>query len=113
MTDSFIKDSDSIEVFHVIWASESNLNDGSSSDTGELQGETISSSTSVVSSGLTLDSESTAAVTIQGVTYAINTAHNLTLSGGTVGDDYEVTSRVTTSGGRVLDKTIRVLCRAK
>jgi hypothetical protein len=111
MADSFTKDPDSVETFTVVWCSKNNTNDGSSSDSGELQGETISTAAGTIPTGLTLDSENKNETVIQGVTYAVNTVHNMVLSSGTVDTDYDVISRITTSGGRTLDKTITIKCR--
>jgi len=111
MADSFIKDPQSVETFTVVWCSKDNTNDGSANDTGELQGETLATAAAVIPTGLTLASENKNSTTIQGVTYAINTCHNMVLSGGTSGTTYEVVSHVTTSGGRTLDKTIIILCQ--
>jgi hypothetical protein len=111
MADNFIKDPNSVETFTVVWCSESNVNDGTASDTGELQGETISTAVGTVPTGITLDSENSNQTAIQGVTYAVNTVHNMVLSGGTAGTDYDIVSRITTSGSRTLDKTITIRCR--
>lgn len=111
MADSFIKDPDAVETFTVVWCSEDNTNDGTANDTGELQGETITAAAAQMPSGITLDSENKNSVSIQGTTYAANTCHNMVLSGGTAGTFYEITSRITTSGSRTLDKTITIECR--
>jgi hypothetical protein len=111
MADSFIKDPNSVETFTVVWCSKDNTNDGGTTDTGELQGETISTIASTLPTGLTLDSENKNQTVIQGVTYAINTVHNMVMSAGTAGTNYNVVSRITTSGGRTLDKTIIIKCR--
>jgi hypothetical protein len=111
MADSFIKDPDSSETFTIVWCSKNGTNDGSTGDTGALQGETISVAAGTVPTGLTKVSENTNITTIQGVTYALNTVHNIVMSGGTEGTNYEVFSRVTTSGGRILDKTITIVCQ--
>jgi hypothetical protein len=111
MPDSFIKDPNSVETFTVVWCSKDNTNDGSASDSGDLQGETLSTVAATVPTGLTLDAENKNSIAIQGTTYAISTCHNMTLSGGTAGTSYAVVSRVTTSGGRTLDKTITIECR--
>jgi hypothetical protein len=108
---SFIKDPNAVETFTVVWCSKDNTNDGSATDTGELQGETISTITEVVATGITLDSSNKNSTSIQGVTYAADTVHNLVLSGGTAGTDYDIVSRITTSGGRTLDKTITIMVR--
>lgn len=106
------KDPNDVKPFHVIWGSLSDAtNDGSSSDTGELQGATISSQAWTVPDGITKDSESLAEQTIRGVTYAINTIATITLSSGVVGTDYDILNRVTLSDGRVLDKTFTVTVR--
>lgn len=111
MPDVFIKDPDAVETFTVVWCSKDATNDGGASDKGELQGETISTAAAQMPSGITLDSENKNSTTIQGTTYSVNTVHNMVLSGGTLGSDYEITSRITTSGSRTLDKTIKILVR--
>ncbi len=111
MADIFIKDPNSVETFTVVYASKSNLNDGTASDSGELQGETISTAVATVPAGITLDSDNQNQTAIQGVTYAINTVHNIVLSSGTAGTDYAILSRITTSGNRTLDKTITIICQ--
>ena len=113
MTDSFIKDPNSVETFTVVWCAKSNLNDGSASDTGALQGATLSTAAASVPTGLTLGSENTNATTIHGTSYDVNTVHNIPLSSGTAGTEYDVISHVTTSDGRTLDKTITIVCREK
>jgi len=107
----FVKDPDSVEPFHIVWCSLDNTNDGSSSDTGELQSETISTSTWTIPSGITKDSDDKAAVTIQGVVYAINTVATIWLSGGTAGTDYALTNKIVTSGSRTLEHTILIKVR--
>ena len=113
MTSSFVKDPDAVDVFGVRWCSKNNTNDGASvADTGKLQGATISSYDWIVPTGITEDSESVAEFSAQGITYVINTVHRITLSGGTTGEDYDVVSRIVTSDGRTLDKTITIECRS-
>ncbi len=108
---SFVKDPDAVEPFYVVWVSKDNTNDGGATDTGELQSATISTAAAQMPSGITLDSENTGSVVISGVTYASSTVHIMTLSGGTVGTDYDITSRITTSDSRTLDKTITIKVR--
>lgn len=60
-------------------------------------GDTISSVTWVVSSGL-----------IQGTTSNTATSATIWLSGGTSGNAYSVTCRITTSQGRIEDRTITI-----
>jgi len=104
------KDPDSVEPYFIVWCSADGTNDGSANDTGELQGATISTSTWTVETGLTEDSSNTSSVTIQGITYAINTAAAITLSGGTADTEYTLTNRITTSDGRTLDKSVIICC---
>ena len=110
MTESFIKDPDAVDVFGVRWCSRNSTNDGTISDSGKLQGATISTYDWIVPTGITEDSESVAGFTAQDITFAINTVHRITLSGGTLGTDYALVSRVTFSDGRELDKTIIIKC---
>jgi hypothetical protein len=111
MTDSFIKDPNSVEPFYVVWCSKDGTNDASTSDSGELQSATISTSDWTVPTGITEDSEGQAAVTIQGVTYAINTVATIWLSAGVAGTDYDLVNRITTSDSRTLDHTITIKVR--
>jgi hypothetical protein len=60
-------------------------------------GETISTSTWTVDSGLTEDSET-----------ETTTTATITLSGGTVGSRYRVTNRITTSGSQTDDRSFFV-----
>ena len=83
MADSFVKDPDSVQVFSVIWCDKTNLNTGAATDDGDLQGETINTAAAQMPAGITLDAENSDSVVIQGITYAVNTAHKITLSGGT------------------------------
>ena len=59
--------------------------------------ETISSATVTVESGLTKDSQSNDTTTV-----------TVWLSGGTLGEIYEVTCRVTTNQGRTDERTIGI-----
>ncbi len=106
------KDPNSIEPYFVVWCSKNGVNDGSASDTGELQGATISTVTWTVPTGLTKDSQNQNAVTINGVSYAINTVATIWLSSGTANTDYDILCRITTSDGRTLDKTMTVPVRS-
>ena len=98
------KDPANVEPFFMIWCSKDGTNDGSSTDTGELQGATISTSAWVLDTGLTADSDNTSAITIQGVTYAINTVATVWVSGGTAGEEYTLKNTITTSDSRTLIK---------
>ena len=103
------KDPNDVDWRYFIWCDEDGTNDGSGSDDGKLQGETISShSVSVSPSGeLTVDTSNTDAVTIRGVSYDANTVVNARLSAGTANEDYTVTCQVVTSAGRTLERSER------
>ncbi len=108
---SFLKDPSSVEPFYIVWCSPDNTNDGSASDTGELQSATISTTDWTVPTGLTKDSENESSVTSKGVTYAVNTVACIWLSSGTDGTDYEVACKITTSDSRTLEHTITIRVR--
>jgi hypothetical protein len=80
------KDPNQVEPFFFVYASEDGKNDGSTDDTGYLQGETISSSSTTVDSGITKDSENTDAVTVKGVSFGANLVATVWLSSGTLGE---------------------------
>ena len=107
------KDPDHVEPYFVVWCSKDGTNTGSASDSGELQGATISTTTWTVESGITKDSDNKAAVTIAGVSYAINTVATIWLSGGTANEDYQLTNKITTSDNRTLSRTINVPVRQR
>jgi hypothetical protein len=114
MPDSFTKDPDAVDLFHIIWCDIDGDNDGGSGDEGRLQGATITGSTWTVPSGIsTAAAPNTNSVTIQGVTYAANTVANIMLESGTDDADYDLTNQITTSDGRTLDKTITIMVREK
>lgn len=99
------KDPDDTDKYFMIWCSEDGTNDGSDTDTGMLQGATISSTAITVPSGLTLEDNNTSSVSIRGVTYAENTVVSFTFSGGTADTEYTVLCRATLSDGRILDQS--------
>jgi hypothetical protein len=111
MADSFTKDPDAVDIFHIVWCDLDGTNDGSATDDGKLQSATISTSSWTVSTGITKDADNTNSVTIQGVTYDANTVANITLSGGSDDSNYSLTNRITTSDSRTLDKTITIMVR--
>jgi hypothetical protein len=100
------KDPNNIEPYFFIWCSKDSTNDGSASDTGELQGATIASYTITVDSGLTKDSDNKNAVTIRGVSYSANTVITVWVSGGIAGTNYNVVCQIVTSDSRTLEKTM-------
>lgn len=77
------------------------LNNGASTDTGWLQGDTISSVAWTVPSGIVKDSDS-----------ATSTVATIWLSGGTAGTDYLVTARIVTASGRTQDVSLLIKVRS-
>jgi hypothetical protein len=102
------KNANDVEPFFIVWCDKDGTNDGTTTDEGELQGATISASSWVVPTGITADSDNTDAVSIAGVSYAINTVATVVLSGGTPNTTYRLTNRITTSDGRQLSKAIDI-----
>lgn len=106
------KDPQNIEPYFFVFCSKDGTNTGSTPDTGDLQGATISSITSVTAqSGLTVDSSNKNAVTVAGVNYGVNTVVTAWYSGGVDGQSYEVECKVVTSDQRTLTKTMLVPVR--
>lgn len=97
MTSRFVKDPDATLDYTVNWASEDGTNDGSSSDTGWLQGDTITASTWTVPAGLTRVSDSNT-----------DTTATIFISGGTAGKRYRLTNKITTVGGRIEERTLTI-----
>lgn len=67
-----------------------------------LDGDTISTSTWILDSPLTIESASEV---------FDDTTTGLTISGGTLGEDYLVTNRITTAGGLTEDRSFELRCR--
>lgn len=108
------KDPSDVEAYHVVWCSENGVNTGAAIDTGELQGATISTSNWTVTSGtITINTSNKDAVTIHGVSYAINTVATVWVSAGTVETDPELLNVIVTSDGRTLSKSIIIPIRQK
>lgn len=108
------KDPNSIEPYFFVWCDIDGTNSGAAGDDGELQGATISTISAVTAdSGLTVDSSNKSAVTVRGVSYAINTVVTAWFSGGTDGTDYNVLCRIVTSDSRTLDMTMVVPVRVQ
>jgi hypothetical protein len=80
----FVKDPNAVLDYYVDW-------------TRWLNGDTIATSVWTVTAGLTVanDTHTTTAATVW-------------LSGGTVGETYKVTNRITTTGGRTEDRSFDV-----
>lgn len=101
--ETFQKDPDVIKTLTINWVTPiSGLNNGSLNDIGYLQGRTILSSSFIVQSGITNDSDTNT-----------TTSASITLSGGTIGQDYLVTNRISISDGNTEDRTIKVQVRAQ
>lgn len=107
------KDPHSIEPYFIVWCSPDGTNDGSANDIGELQGETISTVTWTVPTGITKESDNKSATTIHGISYSINTVCTIWLSGGTDETNYDLACKIVTSGSRTLEKTIRIPVRSQ
>jgi hypothetical protein len=85
----FIKDPDSTEDFAFNWVI-------------DLDGDTITSSVFTLPDGMTEVSTANDDTTTQ-----------IFVSGGSAGRTYRITNRIVTSGGRTLDKTIRIYVRER
>lgn len=80
------KDPDDVVDYSVDW-------------TDWLAGDTIATSVWVVPTGITKDSDTND-----------TTSATIWLSGGTEGDDYQLTNRITTAAGRTKDKSFTITC---
>ena len=87
---SFIKDPDAVLDYSFVWTAW--LSDG----------ETISDSEVTVETGLTKNSDTDNDNTV-----------TVWLSGGTAGEDYNVTCHIVTSEGREDDRTMIIKCRER
>ena len=105
------KDPNNVEPYFFVWCDRAGTNDGSATDSGELQGATITSYTLTPDTGLTVDSDNKLAVTIHGVSFSISTTVTAWLSGGTAGIDYKLLCRIVTSDSRTLDMTMVIPVR--
>lgn len=92
----FIKDPDAVLDWKFDWAA---LTNGSGSEDWLRDGETISTHTVTVATGLTKDSSSLADT---------NTSVIVWLSGGTVNTKYAVTCQIVTTVGRTDERTIYI-----
>ena len=111
------KDPSAIEPYHIVWCSQDGTNDGTTSDSGELQGATISTGvdapvwTESTPTGITKVSQNQDAVTISGISYGVNTVCTIWLSGGTADTDYTLRCKIITSNGKTLYKSIIIPVR--
>ena len=101
MPSLFIKDPDAVLDYKFDWAASTN---GNGDSDWLASGETISSHTVTVSTGLTKDSSSITDT---------NTSVTVWLSGGTADADYTVTCQIVTSASRTDERSITIQCRAR
>ncbi len=101
----WVKDPDAVLDWVFDWKAETNQGKASVGDwlDGDV-GEIITSYTVTVDAGLTKDSDSRVYT---------NTAVQVWLSGGTAGQDYDVTCSIETSEGRKDDRTITIRVRER
>lgn len=100
--DDAIQDKDPNAVLdYAIDLADDGANDGSTTDTGWLQGDTISSVTWTVPTGITKDTNTNT-----------TTKATIWLSGGTAGTDYLITARFVTASGRAHDVSLLVKVRS-
>jgi hypothetical protein len=106
-------DPNDTDCYFYVWCSRDGENTGSATDTGVLQGATITAHTVTPDAGLVLASSNRNAVTIRGITYAANTVVTawFTAAAATVGADYSAICHVTLTDGRQLDMTIIIPVR--
>jgi len=90
------KDPNEVLDYLINWA-------GTEEKPGRLvEGDAIASSTWIVPSGITKDSD----------TFDDETT-TIWLSGGTLGETYELTNRIVTDGLRTMDQTMKIKIKAK
>lgn len=93
----FVKDPDAVLDYRFDWKA---LTNGTGDSDWLQSGETIATRTVTVEDGLTKDSDALADT---------NTSVLVWLSGGEVGESYDVTCRIVTSAGRQDDRTIQII----
>jgi len=102
-------DTGDVDYRHVAWCDKDSTNDGTTSDTGKLQGATISTSAWTLDTGLAESSENTNSVTIDGITYDANTVATILID---VDSDASgillAKNTITTSDGRTLNHTLAI-----
>lgn len=101
-----------VEPYFFVLCDEDGTNASSTTNDGELAGATINSFVIVATNGITIDSSNKAAVTVEGIAYAINTVVTVWLSGGTDNNEYDLTCTAPLSDGRTFVGTIHVPVRA-
>jgi hypothetical protein len=89
MSHRFAKDPDSLIDYQIDW-------------TAWLDGDTIATSAWMATAGITIDSDTNT-----------NTVATVWLSGGTLGERYEVTNRIVTTAGREDERSLFVRIEAR
>ena len=89
MPKEFFKDPDAVLDYQVDWSD-------------WLVSDTINTSTWIVPTGIVNDSDTNT-----------TTAATIWLSGGTIGTNYSLVSRIVTAGGRTDDRTITIMVRGR
>lgn len=79
-----------------------NATNGGNDSDWLASGETISTHTITAESGITIDSSSVTDT---------NTSVTVWASGGTAGESYDIACKITTSGGRTLERTLALVVR--
>ncbi len=90
--DKIAKDPDAVLDYQFNWAEWLTENDS----------DTIFTSTLIVPTGIIKDSDT-----------KTTTTATIWLSGGTLGEDYDITNRIVTAGGRTEDRTMTIKVRAR
>lgn len=105
------KDPADVKDYHIAWGD--STNDASADDDGLLQGDTISTQTWTVPSGITKDSDTVQAsiITIEGVSWPADTISTIWVSGGTADIDYTVSCAIVTAQGREYTRRIIIPVR--
>lgn len=111
------KDPDSVIDYIFDWSSRANATDANGTN-WLAPSETISSYVITSTAGITVDSDTSTSIAVHdglgnSIALTDNTAVQVWLSGGTAGDTYIIGCRITTSGGRTEEKSIRITVNQK
>ena len=101
MPSIFLKDPNAVLDYKFDWKA---LTNGNGDSDWLASGETISTKTVTVDSGITKDSDALTDT---------NTSVTVWLSGGTAGVDYEVACKIATSASRTDERTIKIQARER
>ena len=95
------KDPDAVLNYEFDWA-DKEAGTNVSGDDGWLQGDTIATSTWIVPAGIAKDSDSKTITTT-----------GIILSGGTSGQSYTITNRITTAAGLTDDRSAKIVVSSR